>query len=104
MPLSRYIWGVPMLSVRFVYGDDRTTADPVQVEERRGAVTYELCRGLFLPEGVAALNAVTSQILAGGQWFQLWKGEIVSMASPRTRGCDGGIYRGPLVQEGSGRP
>lgn len=52
----------------------------------------------LLPEGVAALNSATAQVLAGGQWFQLWRGEVVSIHSPEFRGFrHGRIHRGPLV-------
>lgn len=87
-----------MLDVRFILTDLRES-DPVEVEERRGQVRYLLSRGLFVPEGVAALNSATAQVLAGGQWFQLWRGEIVSMSSPVVRGDYAGVHRGPLVDQ-----
>ncbi|MFF4403692.1 hypothetical protein [Streptomyces sp. NPDC001404] len=77
-----------MLSFQYVYHDDRTETAPVLIKESRGHVVYELHRGLFLPEGIAALNAASHQFLAGGQWFQLWRGEVISMASPERRGTD----------------
>lgn len=74
---------------------------PVRITEGRGWVNYELSKGLFLPEGVAALNSANTQLLAGGQWFQLWRGDVVSMRSPESRGASRArIHRGPLVQEG----
>lgn len=88
-----------MLSVRYVL-DDLDPEMPVEVSERRGDVTYRLCRGLFMPEGVAALNSATAAVLAGGQWFQLWRGDIISMSSQETKGgCGGGIYRGSVVSQ-----
>lgn len=94
-----------MLSVDFQL-DDRGELDvnrPVEARERRGHITYRLARGLFLPEGVAGLNSAVQQVLAGRQWFQLWKGEIVSMDSPATLGgyC-ARIHRGPLVDQAAG--
>lgn len=79
-----------MLSVRFVLEDLPEDA-PVRVKEGRGAITYELSRGLYRPEGVAALNTAVTQVLAGGQWFQLWRGDVVSLYSPETKGaaCQG---------------
>ena len=89
-----------MLSVRYVYGDDLSNYEPVRVKETRGSVTFELSRGLFLPEGVAGLNSATAQVLAGGQWFQLWRGEIVSMASPEPKGFDyARVHRGSMVDQ-----
>lgn len=87
-----------MLAVRYALADLSPDA-PVQVIERRGSLNFELCRGLFLPEGVAALNSAASQILAGGQWFQLWQGEIVSMSSPEIGDRDGWLHRGPLAHQ-----
>lgn len=88
-----------MLSVQFLL-EDLDEDCPVEVRERRGRVTYRLANGLFLPEGVAALNCAARKLLAGGQWFQLWKGEIVSMNSPAALGgyC-ARIHRGPLVDQ-----
>lgn len=92
-----------MLNVRYVYDDTRTFEQPVSVRECRGSITYGLYRGLYLPEGVAALNASTHLILDGGQWFQLWKGEIVSMYSPETReDAHAGVHRGPLADQATG--
>ena len=88
-----------MLDVQYVYDKARTFDEPVAVRETRGVVRFELYRGLFLPEGVAALNVATAQILAGGQWFQLWRGEIVSMRSPELKEPYGRIHRGSMVDQ-----
>lgn len=89
-----------MLDVQYVYSDERTLDEPVAAREIRGKVTFDLCRGLFLPEGVAALNSATAQVLAGGQWFQLWRGEVVSIHSPEFRGfTHGRLHRGSLVDQ-----
>lgn len=93
-----------MLSVRYEI-DDLDPAMPVEVSERRGEIVYKLCGGLFVPEGVAALNSATAAILAGGQWFQLWRGDIVSMSSPdKESGLRGGVRRGQVVSQRSRRP
>ena len=92
-----------MLDVQYVLKDLSET-QPVEIEERRGQVRFMLSNGLFVPEGVAALNSAVRQLLAGGQWFQLWRGEIVSIASPEVRGDCARIYRGPLVPQGARRP
>jgi hypothetical protein len=92
-----------VLSVRFEIADLPEEA-PVRVKEGRGRLTYELHQGLFLPEGVAALNSAAAQVIAGGQWFQLWRGEVVSLCSPELRRLPyAGVYRGSLVQEGARR-
>lgn len=101
-----------MLSVRYVLAYEvetpggtveLTETDPVCVTERRGHVTFHCLPGPFTAEGVEALTAAAKKVLAGGQWFQLWQGDIISMDSPENDdgGCDGGVHRGPLVQEGA---
>lgn len=92
-----------MLDVRFMLSDDCTPDEPVIVKESRGRVRFELCHGLFLPAGVAGLNSAVRQILAGGQWFQLWQGDIISMSTPEFKEfTDARIHRGPLVDEEAG--
>lgn len=88
-----------MLDVQYVYDKGRTFDEPVAVRETRGTLRFELYRGLFLPEGVVALNSVVQELLAGGQWFQLWRGEIVSMRSPLFKEPHGRIHRGSLVDQ-----
>jgi hypothetical protein len=103
---AREVGGWLMLSVRYVI-DDLDPEMPVQVAERRGDVVYRLARGLFVPEGVAALNSATAGVLAGGQWFQLWRGDIISMGSPEMDtdgGCGGGVHRGQVVSQRTRRP
>ncbi|MEU2724005.1 hypothetical protein [Streptomyces smyrnaeus] len=90
-----------MLSVQFTR-TGLSVDEPVRVTETRGHITYELHNGLFRPEGVAALNSATRAVLAGGQWFQLWKGEIISMESPEQEERHAGIHRGPLVDQEAG--
>lgn len=90
-----------MLSVSYTLTDLPEDA-PVRVTEGCGWVNYELSHGLFLPEGVAALNTATKAVLAGGQWFQLWRGDVVSMRSPEARGLNRGrIHRGSLADQAS---
>ena len=93
-----------MLSVTFELADLPEDA-PVRVSESCGWVNYELSRGLFVPEGVAALNSAAAQVIAGGQWFQLWRGDVVSLRSPEVLGVPHArVRRGSLVQEGPRRP
>lgn len=93
-----------MLSIRFELEDLPEDA-PVRVKEGRGWIRYELSRGLYRPEGVAALNSAVAQVIAGGQWFQLWRGDVVSLRSPEMRVVPRArVRRGSLVQEGPGRP
>jgi hypothetical protein len=92
-----------MLSIRYAL-DDLDPEMPVEVSERRGNIEYRLSRGLFVPEGVAALNSATAAVLAGGQWFQLWRGAIISMNSSETEGACNGLLRGQVVSQRPRRP
>jgi hypothetical protein len=96
--------GGSVLSITYELADLPEDA-PVVVKEGRGRLKYELSRGLFVPEHAAALQAATCMVIAGGQWFQLWKGDVVSFNSPDLKGLPyARIHRGPLVQEGARRP
>lgn len=93
-----------MLRAEYVLNDDLDVDEPVVVKETRGAVLVELSPTEFSPAACAALNAVSKQLLAGGQWFQIWHGEIVSMESPenvRQGGTVARLHRGPVVHEAS---
>lgn len=102
-----------MISVRYVlayevvtrYGlVQLTEEEPVLVAEDRGKIIFHCLPGPFTPEGIAALNVAAAQVIAGGQWFQLWRGEIISLDSPQTddRGADAGLHRGSLVDQAAG--
>lgn len=55
---------------------------PVEIREHKGHVALLVhpvtSTGMFL----GTLNRSIEEFLAGGQWFQLWHGEIVTMDSP----------------------
>jgi hypothetical protein len=93
-----------LLNVNYAL-DDRIDADhAVVVEESRGSVEVRLSPEVFSDQACAALNAASQQFLAGGQWFQLWRGEIVSMESPedpRQGGTVARLHRGQVVHEAS---
>jgi hypothetical protein len=78
---------------------------PVVTVERRGLVIKLCSDKIFTFEGVAALNAADKTFLAGGQWFQLWRGEIISINSPEPETgsiTHAGVHRGPLVDKAAG--
>ena len=86
-----------MLSVKYVLEDLPEDA-PVRVKEGRGWIRFELSHGLFLPEGAVALTSAASRLVAGGQWFQLWRGDVVQFDSPEAEGLPHArVHRGPLV-------
>jgi hypothetical protein len=96
--------GNTLLRAKYVLNNRLDAGQPVVVKESRGTVRVELSPTEFSPAACAALNAVTEQLLAGGQWFQVWRGEIVSMESPedpRQGGTVARIHRGPVVHEAS---
>ncbi|TXS48895.1 hypothetical protein [Streptomyces sp. OR43] len=69
------------LRVRFQISDF-SPAPLVDMRERKGLVTIHVSPDALVDEFVQALNAAVGELLAGGQWFQLWRGEIVTMDSP----------------------
>jgi hypothetical protein len=93
-----------LLRTEYVLNDDLDVEQPVVVKESRGVVVVELSPSEFSPAAVAALNVVSKQLLAGGGWFQVWHGEIVSMESPedaRQGGTVARLRRGQVVHEAS---
>lgn len=74
----------------------------IEVKESRGLVRFLLSSAHYTQAQADQLSVVAAQLLAGGQWFQLWRGEIVSMESPedpRGRGTVARLHRGPLTQK-----
>lgn len=57
-------------------------AQGVQIREHRGVVRLHVCPELLAEDLVRVLNPAVEQFLAGGQWFQCWEGEIITMDSP----------------------
>lgn len=49
----------------------------VGVKEHKGTVRVYIGGGMTVEEFAAAMNPATTDFLAGGQWFQLYAGEIV---------------------------
>jgi hypothetical protein len=57
----------------------------VEIRESCGLVKIHVSSRATTEEFVRALNPATERFLAGGQWFQLWHGEIITMDSPDSR-------------------
>ncbi|MEH0417909.1 hypothetical protein [Streptomyces sp. B21-083] len=51
--------------------------DGAYVEERKGLLSVFIDPSLSVDEFAAVMNPVTEEHLAGGQWFQLYGGEII---------------------------
>lgn len=54
----------------------------VDIREHKGHVALYVPGGAKIEDIVKVLNPSIEEFLAGGQWFQLWHGEIVTMDSP----------------------
>jgi hypothetical protein len=67
------------LTVQYEVDPDVDRRTCVQIRESQGRVRLHVCPASTTSEFVAALNPAIRQFLAGGQWFQLWNGEIVTM-------------------------
>jgi hypothetical protein len=70
-----------MLRVIFELGDLGYEV-PLIARESRGEIRILASRDHYTPAGIAALNALAEGLLEGGQWFQAWEGEIISMDTP----------------------
>ncbi|ARX81612.1 hypothetical protein SMD44_01010 [Streptomyces alboflavus] len=93
--------GTCSLSVIFTIRD-LAPGDYVLIWESKGLVDIQIERTASAEQFVRAVNPAIEKFLDGAQWFQLWQGEIVDMASPddpRQGGSVAGIRRGPLVHE-----
>lgn len=67
------------LTVRYVADPNVDWAQGVQIRERQGVVRLHICPDLTSEDLARAVNRPIELFLAGGQWFQLWQGEIVTM-------------------------
>ncbi|MFF4791924.1 hypothetical protein ACFY2M_19645 [Streptomyces sp. NPDC001276] len=69
------------LSVRFELS--RMEPSPiVHVREYKGQIVVPVSPTATLDQFLRILNRSMEQMLAGGQFFQVWRGEIVTMDSP----------------------
>jgi hypothetical protein len=73
----------PQSPLRIRFELSRMDPSPIlQVREYRGKVVVLVRATATLDEFVSLLNRSTEELLAGGQFFQVWRGEIVTMDSP----------------------
>jgi hypothetical protein len=86
------LWGGEIASVtsnrsplRVAFHVSTVSPSPlVYLGERKGSVTVHVSPTATVDEFVHAINPAVAELLAGGQWFQHWQGEIVTMDSPTT--------------------
>jgi hypothetical protein len=71
--------GTPDCPLGIVYLLQRDQPGGVTVRERRGLVRVLIDPDLSTAEFAAAMNPATEKFLEGGQWFQLYGGEIIDM-------------------------
>jgi hypothetical protein len=80
-----------VLDVEFVISED-PDFDGIEIYEDRGRVVYKIGRKLFeTPELMASMLTETARaVIAGGRWFQLWKGDVIAAEPvPRRLGFPG---------------
>lgn len=67
-----------MLKVEFELADlDHADVD---IKEDRGHVRFRIGNHLTPQEIIAVLNLGAAAVVAGGHWFQEWKGDIITAA------------------------
>jgi hypothetical protein len=78
------LWGDEIISrntpgspLRIEYLLQREEADGVRLEERKGLVSVLIDPNLDTEQFAAAMNPTVMGLLDGGQWFQLFAGEII---------------------------
>lgn len=84
------IWEGEVLSADHPQSPLRVTYEPspfrpaplVDIREHKGHVALYLRPTATIEEVVAVLNPSIVEVLAGGRFFQLWRGEIVTMDTP----------------------
>ncbi|GGW50038.1 hypothetical protein [Streptomyces griseoloalbus] len=69
------------LTVQYVTDPDVDLLTCVQVRECGGVVRVHVCPDASLKQFARVINLSTERLLAGGQWFQYFEGEIVTMDS-----------------------
>lgn len=70
------------LTVEYEADDKIDRFKCIEIRESCGLVKVHVSSRATTQEFVRALNPATERFLAGGQWFQLWHGEIITIDSP----------------------
>lgn len=68
-----------MIKVEYVLVDDLRPGEVLDIQEDRGHVVFRIARWLTAEEMIEVLNEGTRKVLAGGHWFQEWKGDIITV-------------------------
>ncbi len=72
-----------MITVQLELTDDLEDGAALDIVEDRGQVVFRIDRRLTPEEIIEVLNEGVAQLLAGGHWFQEWKGDIIRVDPPR---------------------
>jgi hypothetical protein len=70
------------LTATYVIDDNLDRRKVIEMRESRGLVQIHIASSATLDDFIRAMNPAAADFLAGGQWFQLWEGEIITMDSP----------------------
>jgi len=73
----------PDRPLRVEYRLECKEEDGAYIEERKGLVSVFVDPSLSIEQFAAAMNPSTECFLAGGQWFQLYGGEIIDNSPER---------------------
>jgi hypothetical protein len=71
-----------MLRVVYEASHDLEGDTVVDIRETRGRVTIRLRSGIHAEQYIPALNKQLAAFVAQCGWFQIWRGQIISAASP----------------------
>ncbi|MFE6868372.1 hypothetical protein ACFVFS_17620 [Kitasatospora sp. NPDC057692] len=68
-----------MITVQYELVEPEEIDGEIDIEEDRGSLLLKISRALTPDEIVSALNEASRAVLAGGHWFQEWKGDIIGV-------------------------
>lgn len=66
-----------MITVVYELTDELEDGEALDIVEDRGRVVYRLADWLTPEQLISVLNTGTAGVIAGGHWFQEWKGDII---------------------------
>lgn len=73
------------LTVQYVVDPKLDWRKVIELRESCGLVQIHVASTATVTDFVSVINPAIEDFLAGGQWFQLWEGEIITMDSPDAR-------------------
>ena len=71
-----------MLDVTYEAVNDLPQGRLAKIDEDRGCIRVRLDKREPLPEVVRRLNTEIDTLMSASHWFQLWRDEVVSRATP----------------------